>query len=206
MKQFSLFLNILLVAAVGVLYYLHFSGGKKSTAKADGSRSSFTPATKDSCKKGHLIAFIEIDSIYDNVTHIKQEQKTLELEQEKIAKQYQSSAIQFENAKNDFIQKAQGMTPQQREEGQNRLLEKQQEIENTKQSQVQALAGKRNQTMEYIQGKLKKFLAEYNSDGRYAYIFATGAGLDYLMYKDSSHNITADVIVGLNKEFGKKDK
>lgn len=204
MKQLSLLLNILLIAAVGVLFYLHFSSGKNPVAKNSGTTQS--SPVKDSCSKGHMIAFIEIDSVYDNVDHIRQEQKTLEAEQENIAKQYQSNAMKFENDKNTFIQKAQGMTPQQREEEQTKLMQAQQDIENNRQNQMQNLAGKRSRTMEDIQSRLKKFLEEYNSDKRYAFIFATGAGLDYMMYKDAASNITKDVIVGLNKAFEKKDK
>lgn len=203
MKQFSLALNILLLVAVGVLYYFHFSSGKNSITRIAGS--SAASQTKDSCKKGHLVAFIEIDSIYDNVAHIRQEQKKLEADQEAVAKQYESSAIKFEKDKNDYIQKAQGMTPQQREQEEAKLVQAQQNIEANRQSQMQGLATKRSRTMEDIQSRLKKFLNEYNSDRRYAYIFATGAGLDYMMYKDSASNITADVIAGLNKAFEKKD-
>lgn len=204
MKQFSLALNILLLVAVGVLYYLHFSSGKKNMART--ASSSVASQSKDSCKKGHLVAFIEIDSIYDNVAHIRQEQKKLEADQEAVAKQYESSAIKFERDKNDYIQKAQGMTPQQREQEEAKLVQAQQSIEASRQSQMQGLATKRSRTMEDIQSRLKAFLNEYNSDRRYAYIFATGAGLDYMMYKDSASNITADVIAGLNKSFEKKDK
>lgn len=204
MKQFSLVFNLLLAAAVGVLYYLHFSPGKNPAAKPVGA--SISSQTKDSCAKGHLVAFIEIDSVYDNVAHIKQEQKKLEADQEAVAKQYENSAIKFEKDKNDYIQKAQGMTPQQREQEEAKLVQAQQSIEASRQSQMQGLASKRSRTMEEIQDRLKKFLNEYNNDRRYAYIFATGAGLDYMMYKDSASNITADVIAGLNKSFEKKDK
>ncbi|HPH91877.1 MAG TPA: OmpH family outer membrane protein [Ferruginibacter sp.] len=204
MKQFSFVLNILLVAAVGVLYYLHFSSSKSPVAKSAGKPVS--SQIKDSCANGHLVAFIEIDSVYDNVAHIKQEQKKLEADQEAAAKQYENSAMKFEKDKNDYIQKAQGMTPQQREQEEGKLMQAQQSIEANRQSQMQGLATKRSRTMEEIQSKLKQFLNEFNSDKRYAYIFATGAGLDYMMYKDSASNITADVIAGLNKSFEKKDK
>lgn len=205
MKQFSLILNILLTVAVAVLFYLHFSSSKVPVVKS-GNSSPGVSTIKDSCKKGHLIAFIEIDSIYDNVAHIRQEQKSLESEQENIARQYENSAVKFEKDKNDYIQKAQGMTPQQREQEEAKLVQAQQTIEASRQSQMQNLASKRSRTMEEIQGRLKKFLQEYNSDNRYAFIFATGAGLDYMMYKDSAHNITQDVITGLNKAFEKKGK
>lgn len=204
MKQFSLLLNILLLAAVGVLFYLHFSSSKSPVAKTAGTTSS--ALTKDSCTKEHLIAYIEIDSIYDNVDHIKQEQKKLEADQEATAKQYENSAMQFQKDRNDYIQKAPGMTPQQREQEENKLLQAQQNIESKRQEQVQSLAAKRNRLIEDIQNNLKNFLKEYNSNGRYAYIFSTGMGVDYMMYKDSALNITTDVIAGLNKAFEKKPK
>lgn len=204
MKQFSFAVNILLLVAVGVLYYLHFSQDKKPAAKHSGTVAS--SQAKDSCAKGHMIAFIEIDSIYDNVTHIRDVQKALTEEQNNINNQYQAAGLKFEKEKNDFLQKAPGMTPQQREEAQNKLIQAQQDIENTRQTQAQNAAANRNRKMEDIQTSLKKYLDEYNSDKRYAYIFATGGGLDYMMYRDSAHNITQDIIAGLNKLFEKKDK
>ena len=49
-----------------------------------------------------------------------------------------------------------------------------------------------------IQKKLKDFLTAYNEDKNFNYIFTTGNGLEYMVYKDSSLNITADVIKGMN--------
>lgn len=200
MKQFSLALNILLVAAVAVLFYLHFSGNKKTA-----STIVTNSPTKDSCAIGHLIAFVEMDSLYENVAYIKQKQKELENSQEQITKQYQNAYQQLESKKNDFIKKNEKtITQQQYEEFQASLYQEQQKIESDKQAQAQVMAANRNKTMEEIQSKLKGFLNEYNNDKRYSYIFATGAGLDNILYKDSTHNITLDVIKGLTKEFEKK--
>ena len=43
-------------------------------------------------------------------------------------------------------------------------------------------------------------MKEYNKDKNYSYILATGTGLDYLFFKDSTLNITSDVIKGLNEQ------
>lgn len=205
MKQFSLFLNILLVAAVGVLYYLHFSSDKKPAAKIPGTVSSFSPV-KDSCANGHLIGFIEIDSIYDNVEYIKQKQKEIESQQTSASGSLQNEAVKLENEKNEFLKKGNAITQSEYETFEKAYIEKQRTLEEKRQSQVQALASSRNATMESIQKDLRKFLDEYNSDRRYSYIFATGAGLEYMLYKDSAHNITPDVIKGLNEYFSKKGK
>ena len=54
--------------------------------------------------------------------------------------------------------------------------------------------------MEDMQSKLKEFMNEYNKEKKYTYIFATGTGLDYFFYKDSTLNITSDIVKGLNKK------
>jgi outer membrane protein len=53
--------------------------------------------------------------------------------------------------------------------------------------------------MESIQKNLKKFLAEYNKEKQFQYILTTGSGIDYLIYKDSTLDITKDVIKGMNE-------
>lgn len=204
MKQLSLILNILLLVAVGVLFYFHFSAKQPDVTKK-ANPSSISPV-KDSCTKGHLVAYVELDSLYDNVTYIKQKQKELENEQESLGRQYQNAYAQLEQKKNNFLKKGNAITQQEAEEFQAKLYQEQQQIESEKQNQAQGLAAKRAKTMEEIQGSLKTFLNEYNSDRQFSYIFATGTGLDYILYKDSTHNITPDVIKGLNEQFSKKGK
>ena len=37
-----------------------------------------------------------------------------------------------------------------------------------------------------------------NKDKKFMYIFTTGTGLDYMVYKDTTLNVTNDVINGMN--------
>ena len=60
--------------------------------------------------------------------------------------------------------------------------------------------------MDDMQKQLKAFLNEYNADRNYQYILTTGTGLDYLVYKDSSMNITDDVVNGMNEKMKKEKK
>ena len=80
------------------------------------------------------------------------------------------------------------------------LKQQQQQIDGKKQSLSQNLNEKSYKFMDDIQKKLKDFLEEYNKEKNYMYIFTTGTGLDYMVYKDSSMNITADVIEGMNEK------
>ena len=161
----------------------------------------------DSCLGAPVIAFVDLDSLNANVDYIKTKKKEIESEQNSISSEYNSSYKQMENDKNDFIKKkGNTMTQNEAEEFQAKLMQRQQQVENTRQLKTQNLAQKSAETMERMQRDLKSFLNEYNKDHKYTYILATGTGLDYMLYRDSAQNITADVVKGLNEIMNKKGK
>lgn len=201
MKQFSTILNIILLIAVGYLYFLHFSGDKKNKL----AQNSVTTHV-DSCLGEPIIAYVDLDSLNNNVNFIKQRKKELEVEQNSIASEYETAYHDMESQKNNFLKRGNAITQQEAEEFQAKLMQRQQQIEATKQSKAQSLAQKGAKIMEDLQARMKEFLNEYNKDKKYTYILATGTGLDYLFYKDSTRNITPDVVKGLNEKMNKKDK
>jgi len=199
MKQFSTILNIVLLLAVGYLYVLHFSSNKKNNTV-----SNAVTKHVDSCLGQPVIAFVDLDSLNVNVDFIKQRKKELEIEQNSIASEYENAYRQMEAEKNNFLKRGNAITQSEAEEFQAKLMQRQQQIEATKQSKGQSLAQKGAKIMEDLQGKMKGFLNEYNKDKKYTYILATGTGLDYLFYKDSTKNITKAVVKGLNEMMNKK--
>lgn len=197
MKQFSFVLNILLVAAVAVLYYLHFASNKSTTKEKLGDSYK----QRDSCgDKIPIVAYVELDSLYSNVTIIKQRKKELETEQKIIAQEYENSYRSLMAERDQFLKKGNAITQQEAEVFQTKLGQKQQDIEALKQTKAQRLAEKGAKIMEDMQSKVRSFMKEYNKSKNYSYILATGTGLDYLFYKDSTLNITGDVIRGLNEQ------
>jgi outer membrane protein len=196
-KNLSLILNIVLLAAVGYLYYYNFSGkrGGKFIGKGDG-----VVGQKDSLCMKPSIAYVELDSLNDNITFIREKRKQIEAEQKAIESDWESGYKSLEAQKNTFLKKGAAITQDEAEKFQTQLYSQQQQIDANKQNRTQKLSSTSFDFMEKIQKKLKKFLAEYNSDKKYMYILTTGTGLDYLVYKDASLNITADVIKGMNEE------
>ena len=197
MKHLYLILNLVLFAAVGVLYYLHFSGNKK----CDAPGSILSKFSRDSgCVKTPVIAYVEMDSLNNNVTVIRNRRKELEQEQKGILAEYENAYKGLEEEKNNFLKKGNAITQEEAQQFQEKLTYKQQDVENKKQVKGQQLAEKGAKVMEDMQAKLKEFLNDYNKDKKFTYIFATGSGLDYLFYKDSALNITPDIIKGLNEK------
>ncbi len=195
MKYLSVVLNVVLLAAVGYLYYYDFSGKKVEDVAA---KISTTYMATDSNGHRPPLAYIELDSLNENITYIKERRKELDIEMKAIEAEHENGYRGLQAQKDNFIKKGATVTDEEVQAFQSKLFEQQQQIDNKKQALSQKLNEKNFGIMEDIQKKLKEFLNEYNKDKKYMYILATGTGLDYLVYKDATLNITNDVIKGMN--------
>lgn len=198
MKQFSLILNLVLLLAVGYLFYHTFSGKKSGKGNDKGSVSS---SSKDTNCSRSPIAYVELDSMYEKITYVRDRRKELEAEQKAIESEWENGMRNLEAEKNKFI-KEKGNTASQDDviKFQNYLAQQQQQIEGKKQAMGQKLSEKNFSFMDEVQKALKDFLNEYNQEKKYMYILTSGTGLDYMVYRDPSLNITDDVIKGMNEK------
>ncbi|MEJ7611563.1 MAG: OmpH family outer membrane protein [Ferruginibacter sp.] len=199
MKNLSITLNVILIAAVAFLYVKVFSGNKKQET------ASVQVAKTNIASSGNAaIAFVELDSLNDKISYIRSRRTELEGEQRAIETEWQNGYRNLENRKNQFLKRGNSITQQEAEQFQNELMQQQQQIDQRKQGLTQKLSEKSYNFMDDIQKKLKDFLNDYNKDKNYQYILTTGTGLDYMLYKDSSFNITRDVIRGMNEKMARK--
>jgi outer membrane protein len=199
MKNFSTILSVILLIAVAFLYYHVFAN--KTTAAAAVKTTSSTASIKEAVHAP--IAYVELDSLNEKIIYIKEKRKVLEAEQRAIETEWQNGYRGLENQKNNFIKKGDAITQQMAEQFQGQLIQQQQKIDEKKQLLTQKLSERSYKFMDDIQKKLKDFLAEYNKEKNYMYILTTGTGLDYMVYKDSSLNITDDVVNGMNEKLKK---
>lgn len=197
MKNLSLVLNVVLVLAVGYLYYYDFSG-KKTEAVAAKLESAYLGLDSNAYRPP--LAYVELDSLNEKITFIKEKRKELEAEMKNIDQEQENGYRNLQAQKDNFVKKGAAITQEEAQAFQNSLFEQQQKIDSRKQQLSQELNQKSFGIMEGIQKKLRDFLAEYNKNKKYMYIFTTGTGLDYMVFKDSSLNITNDVIKGMNEK------
>lgn len=199
MKNLSLILNAILIAAVGFLFFKVYSGDKSKTqVKVADKSANSTSAAKP------MIAYVELDSLNEHIVYIKQKRQNLEAEQKAIENEWTSAMKGLEAQRDNFIKRGNSITQEEAEKFQAQLIQQQQAIEGRKQSSAQKLSEKSYKMMEDIQKNLKDYLSEYNKTKGYTYILTTGTGLDYMIFKDSTLDITADVIAGMNGRL--KDK
>jgi outer membrane protein len=198
MKNFSLILNIILLLLVGYLYYDHFSTSKKSSVA-----SMHTP--KDSsCNHGNKVAYIDLDSLQSNYEYYKilkadfeRRQSASNSEVANLQRRYQARAMQLQ-------QKGATMNQQEQQAAMQEINRMQQDLQAKKQKLDNDLYTANSKMKEDILARIQNFLKDYNKDGRYDYIFSYEPG--FMFYKDSTLNVTADVVKGLNELYAKNKK
>lgn len=198
MKNILLFLNLVLLCLVGYLYYLHFRTTSTHEVRTNSHISSADPKTE------FKVAYIDLDSLQSNYTYYKKLKADFEKKQlaanDQIAglqKKYQARALQLQQKSSSMTQAEQESAMQEINKMQQDLQEKKQEIDND-------LYNYNSKMKDDILNRLQSFLKQYNKDGRYAYIFSYEPG--FMFYKDSTLNITPDVINGLNDEYAAENK
>ncbi len=202
MKNFSLLLNLLLLAAVGFLYYHNFSG----TGKNGKTIKPETTAPKDSSNNSFKVAYVDLDSLNEKITYFKQSRKEIEQQQKNIETEITNAYKALDAKQNSFGQQNQNPTPEDIQNFRAKLMQEQQNIETKKQNYTQQLNQKNFELVEMIRKNLKDFLTDYNLQKKYHYILTTTSDFDYMIYKDSTLNITNDVIRGMNEKMKAKGK
>lgn len=202
MKNLSLAINVILVLAVAFLYYYNFSGKKSDTVAARGN--SYIASDSNSARPP--LAYVELDSLNERITYIKEKRKELEAEMKAIDEEQEKGYRSLQAQKENFLKRGAAITEEEAANFQGKLIDQQQQIDSRKQALSQKLSEKSFGIMADIQQKLKEFLTDYNSDKKYMYIFTTGTGLDYMVFKDTTLNITNDVIKGMNERMKKSGK
>jgi len=190
MKNFLLVFNCVLLLLVGYLYYLHFQHDKKP---AETVHSSSAANSNEKSK----VAYIDLDSLQNNYSYYKKIKADFERKQSAandeitaMQKKYQSRAMQLQ-------QKAATMNQKEQEEAMQEMNKMQQDLQARKQSIDNELYNYNSKMKEDILTRIQDFLKDYNKDGKYSYIFSYEPG--FMFYKDSTLNITPDVVAGLNK-------
>jgi outer membrane protein len=196
MKNFYVGLNVLLFAAVAFLYVKVFSGNKNTVgiSTTNIKDTSILAATLNE----NAIAFVELDSLNEKISFIKNKRQELEKEQKGIEAEWRNAMIGLQNRAAEFQKKGKAITQEEADRFQGELQQAQQQIEAKKQNLTQNLTERSYKFLDDIQKKLKDFLLEYNKEKKYQYILTTGTGMDYMLYKDPLLNVTDDVIKGMN--------
>jgi outer membrane protein len=189
MKNLSLILNAILLVAVGVLYYLHFSTGK-STGNVE---SAVTPGDMK-------IAYINADTVLKYYEYLKSTKVKLEEKTKKMDADYRNRAMGLQNEIAAYQRNVSNMTLGQVKAVEEDLGKKQQNLQMYQQSLGQQLMEEENKIQKELYDRITVFLKKYGNEKGLQIVLKFDQTSD-LLFAGNPLDISQDVITGLNAEY-----
>ncbi|RFM28732.1 OmpH family outer membrane protein [Deminuibacter soli] len=199
MKQFSLVLNVVLVVAVGILFYLHFAGAKNNVGgEAKHISDSASPAS-------FKVVYFDIDSIENQYEYSKQVRAYVRGRQEQIANDLNQMRNHLTSKAKEYEQRGASMSQTEQTAFQQEFARMQGEFQSTNEQKNQELQGESMRRFQEVKAKIQTFLKEYSKTHGYVFVYASSDD-DNLYYKDTTRNITAEMVRVLNEQFKAEKK
>ena len=189
MKNISLILNIVLLVAVSVLFYLQFSG------KGPTDESSSTETFGDL-----KIAYINSDSVLKNYEYLKASAEILEAKKKKVEQDYVNRAQSLQNEIAAYQRNVNNLTIGQVRAVEEDLGKKQQNLQLYEQSITQDLMNDQNKLNKELYDRVTAFLKKYGQGKGLQVVLKLDPSSDVL-YGGEALDITKDVIAGLNEAY-----
>jgi outer membrane protein len=199
MKNTSLLINVILSAAVVVLFILHFT----STSGSPGtSESNDTASSEVDTIIPMKFASINVDTLLNQYEYAKEMEDKLMKKQKGLEDELARKMAAFEKEATDFQKKVQAnaflsMESAQRQEQE--LYEKQQKLLKWKDDVSLQLAKESQQLELQLLDTVNQFIRDYNKSERYEIIFNSAA----FLFGHQGLDITDTVVVLLNERYHK---
>lgn len=189
MKNLPLILNIVLLVAVGVLFFLHFS---PKTA---------LPSAGASTDPGDLkVAYIKSDSVLKYYEYLKVNKKQLEDKQQKMEADFRNRAMGLKGEIDAYQRNVSNMTLGQVKAVEEDLGKKQQNLQMYQQSLGQQLAEEEAKLNKELYDRITAYLKKYGVDKGLQVVLKYDPTSDVL-FAGETLDISQDVIKGLNDEY-----
>jgi len=207
--KFSTYLNVALVIAVAVLYYLHFSNcgtscSSSSTCDSIAGEKPVVLMPKEI--KASKVVYVNVDILNEKYDMLKDLSAEMLGQQQRLESQYQAKAQKLQQDYAELQQKAsQGLLSENQSVTEQKNIMKRKEELDKMEYQLQALVEKTQKKNEEIRKTIIDYLKEYNKNAKYDYIltYTEGPGGSILLTNDSL-NITNEVLEGLNAQYKSK--
>ena len=199
MKKTSFIVKGLLALAI-VLGFTQCANNNAATQSA--------PAAGNGNGTNMKIAYVEIDSLLTkynfwndlNEQMIKKEENirtTLNEKGKKLEKEAQEFQRKYEN--NGFV------SPERAQQEYQRIQKQQQDLQELQQKLTEELAVENQKNSLQLRDSITSFLKIYNENKGYDLIISN-TGFDNLLYANPAHNITNEIVEGLNSRYTPSNK
>lgn len=200
MKNVNYLINGVLAAAVVVLFVMQFSNKKSSDSTAPvGTQISESEVVLP-------IAYIDVDSLLKNYNLAHDISETLIRKQEGARANLNEKARQLENEMKEFQRKIENnafLSRERAEAEQNRLVRKQQELQELDQRLSIEFMNEQQKMNQQIRDSINNYINHYNTSKKF-HMIISNTNNDNLLYADKAYDITSEVVNGLNTRYTSK--
>jgi outer membrane protein len=202
MKNINYLFNGVLALAVIILFVMHFTGGK------DAGHSPAVSAGAEGFSGQLPIAYVNVDSLLLNYNYSKDLNEVIMKKQEDSRANINQKAKALRSDMQEFERKYQNnafLTPQRAQEEQQRLVNKQQELQELDERLTQELMIEQQRLNEQLRDTIVSQLKVFNQSKGFQVIFSNTMG-DNILLADDAYDITAELIEFLNKNYTSPSK
>jgi outer membrane protein len=189
MKNISIVLNIVLLVAVAVLYYLHFSGGKPAAASSDSTIPSDIK-----------IAYVNADTLSKYYDYLKETRDVMEAKTKRMDQDFQKRAQGLQNEFAAYQRNVNNMTLGQVKATEEDLAKKQQNLQMYQQRLSQEVMQDEARINKELYDKVTAYLQTYGKEKGIQVILKFDPSSDVL-YSSDALDVTQDVLKGLNDTY-----
>lgn len=191
MKNASLILNVVLVIAVGVLYYLHFSSGSSKSGGFAGN---------DSTASAGNVLYINTDSVVMNYNFTKDKSAFIEENNKQREQLLRNKQAAYENAVRKYQSGAAILTDREKAAKEEQIMGMQNELMGLQQQFQQDAMLEEQALLSSIVDTLETFLADYTKGKSVDYVLGYQKN-GTIFYRNPAHDITTEVTEQLNARY-----
>jgi len=201
MKKFFIVSNIVLIVAVIILFFLQF--GRKQ--KSSGHHVVTSLDTTGGLQQAQRIAYFEMDSIDDSYKYMKDAKESLIKKNKQVEDQINDLRKEVAAKIQEANQKGPSMSQAEQVAYSKEIDDLTKKNQDKAQRLGQSLSMERDVQLQKVRNKIQQYLKQYAQQQGYSYIVGTNEN-DNFYYKDSTLDITAELLSALNAEYDKENK
>lgn len=186
-------LNLTLGLAVATATLVACDNNKTATPSA-GNVTATDAAYPD-------IVYVNSDSLLANYEYFKDVRDRLQGKAETKEKDLRSQAEAFQKEVERYQRSAAGMTNDQRASTEQRLAQKQQQLQVLQQNSGNELVTEESEEMKKIYDQVEAYLKKLSEEKGYEMVLTYQRGNSAILYSNDNRDITKEVVEGLNKEY-----
>jgi len=191
MKNLSIVLNAILIVAVGILFFLHFSGENNAEVKTIAGEGA--------------VVYVNTDSLLSSYNFSVDLNEKFLKKQEDSRTDFNFKAQKLEKEAVDFQRKLQNngfLNRERAEKAQRELMEKKQNLDQLDRKLSSELMAEQNENSKRLFDSVTNYLKLYNAKHKYSLIISTTKG-GTVLHSANGLDVTKDIIDGLNARYKK---